>query len=241
MSSPDATSQGLVSEAVNPLRYGDAGEQDPDEVPGLMRKLMPSNAKVLDIGSGTGGTTKVINSGKENSVLCIEPDPARSAAARQRGLEVVTAVFDENLARELGKFDVVVMGDVLEHIANPFEILSNVRLVLSPGGKLLMSVPNVAHWTVRTRLMFGRFDYQESGIMDSTHLRWFTIKTLIALLESAGFTVLSVNQSAGTWMTEYKSLPWRLLPTRIRVKAIKTLTRAVPKLMGCQHVVCAQT
>jgi 2-polyprenyl-3-methyl-5-hydroxy-6-metoxy-1,4-benzoquinol methylase len=205
-----------------------------------MRALVPANARVLDVGCGAGGLTLAINSGKNNTVLCVEPDPERAAVARGRMLQVVSGCFDEAFTETCGTFDAIVFGDILEHLADPAQVLLLARRCLKPGGVVIVSVPNIAHWTVRVRLLFGRFDYREGGIMDATHLRWFTRKTLLAMLAHAGFEASEVAASIGLWMDEYGRMPLTVLPFRARRALLRVLLRVFPGLMACQYVVASR-
>lgn len=104
-----------------------------------------------------------------------------------------------------------------------------------------MSVPNVAHWTVRFDLLFGRFEYGDVGIRDATHLRWLTAKTIKNLLQQERFEVLACKQTAGVELQEYqKRLPWRWMPGRLRRLIIRALAVAMPLLFGCQHILKAR-
>jgi SAM-dependent methyltransferase len=94
------------------------------------------------------------------------------------------------------EFDVVVCADILEHLPSPEELLAAIHKWLKPGGVLLVSLPNVANITVRLSLLLGRFSYAERGILDRTHLRFFTKRTARALLEDAGFRVNRIVPSA---------------------------------------------
>ena len=81
------------------------------------------------------------------------------------------------------------MLDVLEHLVDPADVLRRVRSHLRPGGVGLVSLPNVAHWSVRKELAMGRFEYTPSGLLDETHLRFFTLHTGSALIEDAGWQI----------------------------------------------------
>lgn len=168
---PDAHGAGLVVGRLDPLRYSGQSD-DPTEVPGMLRALMPELVRVLDVGCGTGSVTAVANGGKGNDVLAIEPDADRSAVARERGIEVFCGFLDEEFIARKGPFDVIVFSDVLEHLPSPDAMLKLAISGLRPGGIILASVPNVAHWSVRLNLLFGRFNYTETGLCDATHLRW---------------------------------------------------------------------
>jgi 2-polyprenyl-3-methyl-5-hydroxy-6-metoxy-1,4-benzoquinol methylase len=88
---------------------------------------------------------------------------------------------------ELPTYDVLLFGDTLEHLADPVGLLRRLRPKLTPGGTLVVSIPNVANWSMRLRLLLGRFDYTERGILDRTHLRFYTKRTARRMIEDAGF------------------------------------------------------
>jgi len=143
--------------------------------------------RVLEVGCSVGHVTEhLVAAG--NSVVGVEIDPAAAADAREFADRVhvidldVTAISDV----EHEQFDVMIFGDVLEHLRHPDRTLVDALTRLTDGGKVIISVPNVAHIDVRLMLLEGRWTYQETGLMDDTHLRWFTKASLRELLESAG-------------------------------------------------------
>lgn len=83
----------------------------------------------------------------------------------------------------------MILADVLEHLADPWETLRQVRRVLAPGGTVVASIPNVRHWQVVRDLLEGRWEYAEAGILDRTHRWFFTRRSLARLFEETGFTV----------------------------------------------------
>jgi len=236
---PDASATGILGRHPEPLRYGDAAVSSPHEVPGIIRSWMPDHIRVLDVGCGAGGQTAEINHGKYNDVVCVEPDRRRAAAAREKGLHVHTAFFDDQFADSCGTFDRIVLADVLEHVVDPASLLTRARRCLKANGSVIISVPNVAHWTVRTGLLIGRFDYADGGIMDATHVRWFTRQTLFGVIRNAGFEVGRVAVSAGLWMSQYNAGVLRLIPRRVLARIVLILLRWFPGLMACQYVVQA--
>ena len=185
---PDASGAGLVDGPLNPLRY-DGHSDDPNEVAGIFRALMPENARVLDVGCGTGSVTVIANRDKGNTVLAIEPDADRSAVATARGIDVFCGVLDHEFMSTRGPFDIIMFADVLEHLPSPDDMLKLAMSGLKPGGIILASVPNVAHWSLRLELLFGRFDYTETGLCDATHLRWFTQRTIRNLFTNHGLEI----------------------------------------------------
>lgn len=105
----------------------------------------------------------------------------------------VRADLDQGLPPEVsndGPYDVVVAADVLEHLRAPERLLDQIRSVLAPRGTLIASVPNIGHWYSRGRIALGLFDYDQRGILDNTHVRFFTQRSFRRRLERSGFTVL---------------------------------------------------
>ena len=92
-------------------------------------------------------------------------------------------------------YDVLLFGDTLEHLPDPPALLRKLKVRLRPGGKLIASVPNVANWSIRLGLMFGRFRYTERGILDRTHLRFYTERTLNEMLNEGGFRISEIKGS----------------------------------------------
>jgi methionine biosynthesis protein MetW len=240
ISTPDAYANGLTAGVVDPLRYN-SDNSDPEEAPGILRSYMPEGVKVLDVGCSTGSVTSTMNEGKGNQVFGVEPDDARATVARSRGYDVQTGYLSQDYVRDHGPFDVIVFADVLEHVADPSALLSLALSALKNGGLLLVSVPNVAHWTLRVDLLKGRFIYMPYGIRDATHLRWFTRETLENLLRAHGLVIEEFRNSCGLWMQEYEfRRPWKWLGPSRRKNTIRRLVRRYPLLFGCQHVVKAR-
>lgn len=236
---PDAAAGGWVEQRPRPERYG-LPRVRPGEAPALILAGVPRGARVLDVGCGSGEIGALLRETKGCPVVGVEPQPERVTAARQRGLEVHEGVLDERRADELGpSFDAVLLVDVLEHLADPAALLETIPRVLAPGATLHLSVPNVAHWTLRANLLRGRFRYAEKGLMDATHLRWFTRETLRELLGRTGYHPVAESASAGGWLPAYRHLPWRALPSGVRRRTIRWLSRVWPTLFGAQFVVRA--
>lgn len=120
-------------------------------------------------------------------------------------------------------FDLVVFNDVLEHMVDPWEALRTTRALMTDTGHVVAAIPNVGHITVIEGLLRGRWDYAESGVMDRTHLRWFTREIIIKMFEDAGFQVIScvgINRIRGL---RRRSTPWRM---RLRLLAARAVVDA---------------
>ncbi len=112
------------------------------------------------------------------------------AGVRERTDEFFKADLNDGIPVEVGKgYDVVLAADVIEHLMNPGALIRQARSVLAPEGMAIFCVPNIAHWYPRFRSTLGMFDYDQRGILDSTHVRFFTRRSIRKLIERHGFTV----------------------------------------------------
>ena len=204
---------GLTDKPVSALRYDWSG-CEPYESTALMLSLISPGSRVLDIGCGTGTITQTIRLNRSAEVVGIEPNKERADAARKLGLEIVNGTYSQEIPEKYGKFDYIVFADVLEHLEDPAAMLASVAAALADNGRVIASIPNVAHWSVRLNLLLGRFDYKPMGIMDATHLRWFTRKSVIRLFQASGYHVDVLKHSAGAWLPQYRWTPLRALPMK---------------------------
>jgi methionine biosynthesis protein MetW len=156
----------------------------------LIARWVSPGSRVLDVGCASGYLMQVLRETRGCTCVGVETGLA-AVAARQAGFEVVAQPAPDafEAARRHGPFDHVVFADVLEHMPEPEGVLQASTELLSPGGSVLVSLPNVAYALARLRLLRGRWDYEETGIFDRTHLRFFTVDTARALLAGAGLAV----------------------------------------------------
>jgi SAM-dependent methyltransferase len=148
---------------------------------------------VLDIGCGRGRLGLEIErlgfrvTGVDDSSVACET--ARTRLSEVIELDLTDFAKVEQMLGER-RFDWLMMADVLEHLPYPEKALEFYKHYLATGGRLIVSLPNAVVWDNRLRIMFGRFDYRDSGTMDRTHLRFFTFRSARELVENAGFTPL---------------------------------------------------
>ncbi|HET8587340.1 MAG TPA: class I SAM-dependent methyltransferase [Candidatus Limnocylindria bacterium] len=164
--------------------------QRADIVAALPRPL----GSVLDVGCGAGGVGRGLRAAGAERLTGIEME--RAAAEQARGIydEVFIGTVEEALPSLRGPFNTVLCLDVLEHMVDPAAVLRALRGVAAPGGWLQASVPNARHVSLMRDLIFrGTFGYAEWGHRDSTHLRWFTRRDMVALLEATGWRVERVS------------------------------------------------
>ena len=154
---------------------------------------LPPETRILDIGCAQGLLGARLERNPQR-LVGVEPNPLWAAQAAQYYGRVINQPFEALADETLAGYDLVVMLDVLEHMAEPETALRRVRRVLPPDGRLILSVPNVAHLYVRLNLLAGRFEYQERGILDRTHLKFFTRASITRLAQRCGFRI--VRESA---------------------------------------------
>lgn len=159
--------------------------------------LLPTDrsSAVLELGCGSGGTGEaVLAAGRAGRYVGIELSEQAAQEARQRLSEVYVGdvqTLDFSVLR--GQFDAVIASEVLEHLSDPWSVVGSLVDCLKPGGHIYASSPNVSHWTVLRELLRGKFEYQDAGFMDRTHLRWFTPSTYREMFLRQGIEVLSVG------------------------------------------------
>lgn len=182
-----------------------------------------SRQKVLDVGCSEGYLARLLPS---NDVwgVDINPRAARAAARHCRDVAVADLNFLDDDRRLFDEsFDVIVFADVLEHLVRPQWALEYFGRMLSAGGRIIVSLPNVALWRVRLNLLLGRFDYGEYGVLDDTHLHLYTFKTARKLIEDSGYRVVGVEGAANLLGAVVMYLPFlkKLFSINIVIVAVK--------------------
>ncbi len=191
--------------------------------------LAGSPEHVLDVGCSTGYLARrLVERGA--TVIGLEAD--ERAADEARGVCEQVLVGDvETMELPFGEasFDLILCGDLIEHLRDPESFLGRVRPFLRPGGRLVLTTPNVANWANRLGLLAGRWRYTERGILDRTHTHLFTQKTLLETLERAGYRLLEVDYTA----------PVPLVGSPAVERLAHAVARARPSLLAYQFVVAA--
>jgi len=145
----------------------------------------------LDVGAADGFLAERLTA-RGWRVTAVEGDHELAGQARSKCAEVVVADLEQPIPSLPGPFDAVIFGDVLEHLSDPLSVLRAIAAHAAPRGIVIVSVPNVAHLWIRLSLLLGRFAYQDRGILDRSHLRFFTRRTFRALLAEAHLSVLEL-------------------------------------------------
>jgi glycosyltransferase involved in cell wall biosynthesis len=149
-------------------------------------------AEVLEVGTATGYLSSEMTK-RGCAVTGIEQDPEMAELARPVCREMLVGNVETMELDGLGRYDAIICGDVLEHLRDPRAVLQKLSRFLKPGGRILISLPNVANFWVRLNLLFGRFNYSRVGILDETHLRFFTLKTSKQLAADSNLDVIGIK------------------------------------------------
>jgi SAM-dependent methyltransferase len=198
----------------------------------------PKGVTVLDVGAATGSLGRRC-SGLGLRFKGIEPCKEWAELARPYYEEIAICPIEAAEDDFLRGADVVVLADVLEHLKDPETELKRIVRLQQPGAWLIVSVPNIAHLWVRLNLVLGRFDYSERGLLDRTHLRFFTRSTFLDLLQSCG---LQVDQLKTTPVPLNLVNPYfqNHFIGRQMHALLASLTRRLPTLLGYQFVAFAK-
>lgn len=157
-------------------------------------KIVGENKVVLEIGSSTGYMTKVfLDNGCTVDVVEISEEAISKVPKSARRI-INMSIEDDSVDDLLGNYDFIIMADVLEHLVFPDRVLKKLTNISTADTKLIISLPNIASWVMRKQLFFnGDFNYQESGLLDKTHLHFYTVDTLPGILEENGWKTEKVT------------------------------------------------
>ena len=184
------------------MKYAYQGEFDPlklesTNIDRLSTSLVPENNKLLELGCATGFMSKYFTQVKHCQVYGVEIDPEMAKIAAESCENILIGDLDQSSTWQkiapVAPFDVVFASAIIEHLRDPWGTLQLIKQVLKPGGVLIMTTSNIAHWRMRLHLLFGRWDYQAYGTLDNAHLRFFTYSTFQQLVESAGFAIEAID------------------------------------------------
>jgi len=187
--------------------------------PEILQHVPQTARRVLDLGCATGTTGAALKQRQEVEVVGVELEPeyAREAAARLD--HVITG--DVETATPEGRFDALIAADILEHLRDPWAALRRYAQQLEPGATVVVSLPNVAHWSTYAHLARGSWPRKDEGIFDATHLRWFTLRDARELLVQAGIVPHAVVRRG--WVAHRGSRLDVLAPPLLKVPGVRTL------------------
>jgi SAM-dependent methyltransferase len=186
--------------------------------------------KVLDVGCGRGELGHELRT-RQHHVVGIDTHPPSLMPD-----EFIKADLAQGLPLDRSrKFDVVILADVLEHMADPLKLLQEAKAHLSERGTLLVSLPNAVHWSVRAQVFAGKFDYTNKGILDRGHLRFFTGASAERLFREAGLSVKLHRTTPVPWENVVPKAVGRFLLDKLE-KGDYFFGQLRPNVFAYQHV-----
>lgn len=158
--------------------------------------LIPISAmSVLDVGCACGWLGRALKARGTKRVIGVEVNPQSAKKAKKFYDNLLIGnVENMKLPFNRNNFDCIVYADVLEHLHNPWGILQKHRDLLASNGLIIASIPNIQHVSIIWQLLLGKWEYQEAGILDSTHLRFFTLREMKELFESSGYRIVQIKR-----------------------------------------------
>ncbi|MFA5984817.1 MAG: methyltransferase domain-containing protein [Methylococcaceae bacterium] len=165
---------------------------DPNHAANKVIKLISRGSDVLEVGCASGIQSRVLKENLNCRVIGLEINPLAAEDAQAYCEKLIIGNIENlDLDEEIGdrRFDVIMFIDVLEHLVNPTATLKKVLPFLKENGHLIASIPNIAHSAICWELAHGRFDYQNYGLLDNTHIRFFTKKNIVKLFVDAGYHI----------------------------------------------------
>lgn len=205
-----------------------------------MVPFVPESCRsVLEVGCSSGAFGKLLKECRpECEVWGIEPNAEAAQLASTRLDKAICGTFRAGMPELEGRtFDCIVFNDVLEHLPNPEQILEESKQYMTPNGIIVASIPNILHFYQISKILLEEdWKYEDSGILDNTHLRFFTKKSTIRLFESRGFKIRKIEGINPSYGLKYKVAnllsagrlrDWKYLQFAVQAKPLKTASKPV--------------
>jgi SAM-dependent methyltransferase len=200
-------------------------------------QLIPSHTRVLDCGCGAGDNARLLQARGSRVVgITISPDEQASASAYCE--RAYLADLEQGLPQEIGGgFDIILLSHVLEHLRHPERVLQDARRLLAPDGMLAVALPNVLAYSNRCKFLAGSFEYTSGGVMDETHVRFYTFASGKRLLVENGYTVVTALAEGAFPLWKVRNI----LPARSVQWINRWACQHWPGLFGAQSLYLARS
>jgi 2-polyprenyl-3-methyl-5-hydroxy-6-metoxy-1,4-benzoquinol methylase len=162
----------------------------------LISLVSGTGCTILEVGCGTGATAEALRlQGKANKLVGIEIDPEMAHIAHKRFDLIVCGDIEEiKIPDQYGKYDYIICGDVLEHLRDPWNVINKLKAQLKDDGFIIASIPNIRFWRIIHDLVLrGNWIYRNEGILDISHLRFFTKKSMITMFKKADLKIITMK------------------------------------------------
>lgn len=180
---------------------------------GIAYKNIKDNEKVLEIGCATGYWGKYVKKNKNIELIGLDYSAeqlceAEETKAYDKLIHYDLNNLDDTLEKYFKYFDKIVILDVLEHLYNPAQVIVWCSNLLKDNGQFIISIPNVSHKSIIHQLINNRFDYTEFGLLDKTHIRFFTIDTFSELINKCNLKIQNIQRIKNKGSKYSKKVPW---------------------------------
>lgn len=199
---------------------------------------LPKDIKILDVGTGNGAFGNRLKTLGYENLYALEIDTAAKEEARKHYKKVASNIEELNE----NNFDLILLLDVIEHMTNPEEYLQMISSYTKTGAKILISVPNIAHYSIRLSLLFGYFEYTNRGLLDRTHYSFFTKKRIInSASKLKNFRLESYEASSAPIEYFLPENLWTSQAYLFFAKLRAHFTAIFPGFMAYQHLLCLKS
>jgi SAM-dependent methyltransferase len=206
----------------------------------LLRLIPPASAQLIEVGCSSGALAREFKKAHPGCrYLGVDIDPSYASLARRYCDETLTANIEEvgdSFFNAQQDRDCWIFGDTLEHLKDPWRVLKSIRRVIPDEGCVVACIPNAQHWSLQVKLSIGQFRYEDSGLLDRTHLRWFTRATMNELFAETGFQII---EGAGRVFNEPARDKYLPLIAEMARTAGANVEKATSDAMALQYVLRA--
>jgi SAM-dependent methyltransferase len=166
---------------------------------------VPAGSTVLEIGCASGKLANILTLWKKCRVYCVDKDPIISSFARGKCIEILNIdIENTQLPYEKGTFDRIIIGNALEHMIEPEQVLIRLKKYLKEDGLLIYSVPNIVNWHSRMTIFFGKFEYQDGTVFERSHLRFYTLRSAKNLSLDSGYRITWLDVTPSIYLFKQK-------------------------------------
>jgi len=179
----------------------------------LSTSFVTNNSKILELGCATGFMSQYFQQQKKCKVFAVDINSQATAFVKKHCKKTITGDLEDKKTwieiKKYKPYDIVFASSIIEHLSQPEFILQMTKQVLKNSGSLIITIPNIAHWRMRWNLLIGNWNYQDYGVLDKTHLRFFTYYTFQHLIKQAGFKIqlIKIDPAGGikyfNWIAKY--------------------------------------
>jgi 2-polyprenyl-3-methyl-5-hydroxy-6-metoxy-1,4-benzoquinol methylase len=206
----------------------------------ILKECSQGNGRrLLDVGCARGHLAKEFV--KQGWVVTgVEYNQEDAEIARKEGIDVIVGSAESAFSNISESFDVIVFADVLEHLVDPHAILQLAKQRLTPDGRIVISIPNIAHLTIRIQLLLGSFNYADRGILDRTHLHFYTKKSLREMITAAGLQTVHLGATPAPVEEVFPALR-KIAPLRLLLELNALIAKSWKSALAYQYIAVAKT